>query len=849
MIPDGGPPGGPGPLPQPAQPLSLRQVQARILGGTLLAFGVVLAIGVLALRTAFRRIEEDSVRQRVTRTRLHLQQQGENRRAIIREYAWWTDTWTFIDAPTTAKSREFLKTNFIDWIPLHYGDQLIAFWSLDRRRVLIWTDSSARRLAEAFERPERFRFIDSTKSAGGLVLTPGGLYLAAFSVVVQTADQTGTGPWHGYMALARPVDPALMAEWSAEQQERLALHAMTADPARIPAEPVTRRIAGGDSVESRFLVNDLFGDPVAVATVTGSRAFIARLQYWIIALFVLAAAVSLGVVAAVLRLGHGRVVRPLAGVSDSLRRMRADGALTPLDVRGGVREWTEFVTAFNDTLTALGASEARYQTLFRQAADAQFVYEGPARFIVDANPAAERLVGRAHDEVVGRSLDEFFASTSGEAGAPLTMRALRPGEPGPLVEMAVAEVRVGERRLSIASVRDLSEREAIEAQLRQAQKMEVLGRLSGGIAHDFNNLLGAVLVSASSLREELAAGHPAQDAVQTIERAARRAADLTRQLLSFSRRGGLRREPVAVHGLMAGVVQLVERTFGHAVRVTVESYAPDDATVLADVGQLEQALLNLSLNARDAMPDGGTLTLRSSVEVVDETNAARIAGLASGRWVVLSVADTGVGMSADVLAHLFEPFFTTKALGKGTGLGLANTYGIVRSHGGVIDVQSEPGRGSRFDVYLPLGAAASRRPRPDADAPLGGTETILLVDDEDDLRRALRRGLERLGYKVIEARDGLEAVARLAERPDDIQLVMLDVLMPRMGGVQAFTEIRARWPATPVLAMSGRASGEEMQRLVAGGVQGVMEKPFSMADLAKAVRDVLEPAAPAPAGG
>jgi nitrogen-specific signal transduction histidine kinase/ActR/RegA family two-component response regulator len=394
------------------------------------------------------------------------------------------------------------------------------------------------------------------------------------------------------------------------------------------------------------------------------------------------------------------------------------------------------------------------------------------------------------------------------------------------------------------SVRDLTERTALEEQLRQSQRMEVLGRLAGGIAHDFNNLLGAVLMSASSLREEIGPDHPAQASVQTIERAARRSAELTRQLLSFARRESLRREPIAVRGLIAGVRDLCERTFGHAVEIAVESDVPDDLAVLGDAGQLEQALLNLSLNSRDAMPDGGTLTLGASVEDVDDAAARGAPGLAPGRYAVLSVADTGVGIPTDVRPHLFEPFFTTKERGKGTGLGLATSYGIVQSHGGAIGVRSEVGRGSRFDIYLPLATSAASQPRPRGGSLRGGSETILLVDDEPDLRRTLSHALVKLGYRVIQAKDGVEAVARFAERPDDIQLVLLDVLMPQMGGVRAFNEIRTRRPTARILAMSGFASGEEMQQLVAGGVEGVLAKPFAFADLAEAVRAIFDRATP-----
>ena len=826
---------------------SVRSVVLWLAAGSLLAFLAVCGAGSAAVGSALRRIERQGIAERVTRTRLLLEREAETRASTVREYAWWTDTWEFIDSPHTPQASRFLRDNFLDWIPGHYGDQLIAIWSLDRRRVFVWTDSVARGAEAAFETPRHFDFIASARAAAGLVATPRGLFFGAFSVVVRTDDQNATGPWHGYVAFARPVTDESYAVWSAALQERLVLRPVAGEATLLGDSAASRRTAGGDSVETRFVVRGLFGEPVAVATITGSRSFVAGLRFWILSVLGSAALVGIVAISLLWLVGHRALVLPLESTVLALERMRVAGGPSSLPMPAKAREWAVFVGAFNDTVAALHASEERYRALFQQAADALFVLEEPGRVIVDANPAAERLTDCSRDAMIGRSLADFLVPPPYATGSPGTLLLTRGGRPAATVEMVVGNIQAGARRVTLASVRDLTEREALEEQLRQAQKMEVLGRLAGGIAHDFNNLLGAVLVSASSLRSEVEADHPAQQSIQSIERAAHRAAELTRQLLSFARREGVRREPVAIRELVNGVRALCLRTFGHSLEL-VAKVDGEGLTVLGDAGQLEQALLNLCLNARDAMPDGGTLTLQAASADVPEAGPRPVAGLAAGRYVVISVIDTGVGIQPEALPRMFEPFFTTKERGKGTGLGLATAYGIVRGHGGMIGVRSEVGRGSHFDIYLPQSrvAVASQVQAPGGALP-GGSETVLLVDDEEELRHTVSRSLVRLGYSVILAANGREAVEKFAQHADEIHLVLLDLLMPEMSGVEAFHAIRALRPAARVLVFTGFASGDEIQQLIASGAEGVLPKPFEIAELASKLRQVLDRAAE-PAG-
>jgi signal transduction histidine kinase len=387
---------------------------------------------------------------------------------------------------------------------------------------------------------------------------------------------------------------------------------------------------------------------------------------------------------------------------------------------------------------------------------------------------------------------------------------------------------------------DVTERRRLEDQLRQAGKLEAVGQLAGGVAHDFNNLLAAVTGHLALAQELLPAGDPARALVAAGEQAAWRAAELTRQMLSFARRTPLRLEPTDLTACVAETAAILRRTIDPRIALEVRA-APPPGPALADAGQVTQVLMNLCLNARDAMPEGGRLTLTAADAVVDEAHAGRPAGARPGAYVRLSVQDTGAGIPAELRERLFEPFFTTKEPGQGTGLGLAMVYGVVQQHQGWVEVESAPGRGTRFDVYLPR---AERPPDPPALAPPApaaarGTETVLLADDEPMIRDLGRVILEQHGYRVLVAADGQEAVDVYRTEAGRVHLVILDLTMPRLSGRDACRELVRLDPGVRVLVSSG-FSADSATLVGEAGVRGFVGKPYRPADLVAAVRAALD---------
>jgi two-component system, cell cycle sensor histidine kinase and response regulator CckA len=509
---------------------------------------------------------------------------------------------------------------------------------------------------------------------------------------------------------------------------------------------------------------------------------------------------------------------------------------------------------------ALRESEARYRGLVELAPDGILVHcEGR---IVFANAAAARLLGAATpDALIGRSgldfLDPEYRQTVrermdqryplGTVLPRLEERIVRLDGSTCDAELAGITITYGGRPARQVIIRDLTERRRAEAsvreleeQFRQSQKMEAVGQLAGGIAHDFNNLLTVINTYSELLLNEMDTASALREEVAEIRRAGMRAALLTRQLLAFSRKQILQPRILDLNTVVMELEPMLRRLIGEHIRIVTRQEG-DLGPVKADPGQLEQVLINLVVNARDAMPDGGTLLIETANVHLDETLIARHPALKTGAYAMLSVSDTGFGMDEATRSRVFEPFFTTKEVGKGTGLGLSTVYGIVAQSNGYIWCDSEPGHGTTFKVYLPSAGDDEPRvtePSRGATAPRGA-EVLLLVEDEDQVRALARRILERYGYKILEARDGRDAL-RIAEGYEGrIDVLVTDVVMPELAGHQVFQSLLKARPTLRVLYMSGFTEYDIIRRGFVHAETAFLQKPFTATGLAQAVRAVL----------
>ncbi len=382
------------------------------------------------------------------------------------------------------------------------------------------------------------------------------------------------------------------------------------------------------------------------------------------------------------------------------------------------------------------------------------------------------------------------------------------------------------------------EKERIKEELFHAQKMEAIGTLAGGIAHDFNNMLQGILGYASLLKMKVSEADPMYKPLDVIERSAERAADLTKQLLGFARKGKYVVEPLNLNDVVDEVLRIITRTFDRAIEIKT-TLSPDIWTVEGERSQLENVILNLCLNARDAMPAGGVLHIETLNKEITEDELPYLWARA-GRYAVVRVTDTGRGMDDEVKKHIFEPFFTTKEKGKGTGMGLAMVYGVVKNHDGFITVDSEPGKGSTFTIFLPATEREASKKGEVVKEPPHGSGTILIVDDEDDIRGLLRDTLNGLGYETIEASNGEEAVEIYRGQRERIDLIILDMVMPKMSGDEAFHRIKMIDPAVKVLVSSGYGIGEQIRKMIGdAGIEGFVQKPYDINEIAETVKSAL----------
>ena len=503
---------------------------------------------------------------------------------------------------------------------------------------------------------------------------------------------------------------------------------------------------------------------------------------------------------------------------------------------------------------ALRDSEEQYRSLVEGVRDVIFALS-PDGVIASLNPAFETITGSPRGQWLGQPFDQLVHPEDLPLALELFGRVVR-GEPRPTAQFRIrtsrADYRLAEfsataqlrddRLIGILGIgRDVTERVLLEQQLRQAQKMEAVGRLAGGIAHDFNNILTAITGYADLLLEDLAPQDPRRQDAEEIHKAADRATGLTRQLLAFSRQQVLQPRVLDLNALVSELEKMLRRLLGEDVKLATV-LAPTLGRVRADAGQLEQVIMNLAVNARDAMPTGGKLTIETGDVEFDGGYAAEHYPAPPGKYAMLAVSHTGTGMDPQTQVHLFEPFFTTKEKGKGTGLGLATVYGIVKQSGGFIWVYSELGVGTTFKIYLPrVEAAVEPASGRAAPAPVArGSETVLVAEDEAPVRAVARHALERYGYRVLEAASA-EAALDVAQRySGPIHVLLTDVIMPGLSGRDLATRLAALRPETRVIYMSGYTDDAITRHGVLEPGFVFVQKPFTPDALARTVRDVLD---------
>lgn len=522
-----------------------------------------------------------------------------------------------------------------------------------------------------------------------------------------------------------------------------------------------------------------------------------------------------------------------------------------VDAQGNVAGFYAMIYDLTDRKraeAALQESEEQYRLLFQNANDAIFIAQDEK--IKFPNPKTLQILGDReglestsflkyiHPQDRPMVLDMHRRRLAGESDLPTTypFRIINSVGKEYAVQLSAVTIQWGGRPATLNFVRDVTEMKKLEANLRQAQKMEAVGTLAGGIAHDFNNLLMGIQGRVSLMMADKDSSDPDLDHLEGIQAYVKSATELTRQLLGFARGGKYEVKSTNMNLLLEQSSEMFGRT-RKEIRI-IKKLAPDLWAVEVDRGQINQVLLNLYVNAWQAMPNGGELYIETENMVIDE-NLMTLSELSPGKYVKTSITDTGVGMDETIRSRIFDPFFTTKEMGRGTGLGLASSYGIIKNHNGSIRVYSEIGKGSTFTIYLPASTRQVESEEKLTSRLEGGDQLILMVDDEALVLEVGLKMLKKLGYRILVARSGQEAVEIFERHRDQIDLIILDMIMPDMGGSETFDKIRDIKPDANVLLSSGYSLNGQAIRILSKGCRGFIQKPFSLHELSQKLREVL----------
>jgi PAS domain S-box-containing protein len=860
-------------------PSSLRQKTLLIIVLTMFgAVGSLFWLSRIILLHGYAHLEEDFAKENLERASSALTNELNTLDRTTSEYAAWDQSYAFLHGTNPS----YVKSEF----PTSTFQQLkVSF-------VVILDNSGHKVFSKGFDLanggeasvPEG---LDENLKTGSSILNHksldsrvmGILMLRNGPVLVDSRPvltSEARGPIAGTLIMGRALDLAEVRQLS--EMVRTPLTVQRLDDLNPKADfPLDRsaapeqssvqiRAMDQDSLAAYQELDDIYGRPAIVLRIILQRKIYEQGQTTLLqfSLLLLAAALLFG--AATLYLLERVILSRVANLSDGITQIGASGNLSArLEVRGE-DELAYLGTAINSMLEDLERAQlehhqgrTRLGVMIERMPVVLWTTDKQLRFTSAIGAGLEPL-GLRSNELTGKTLFEYFQTKSLEFPPIAAHRKALHGEAvtyeldwqNRVFEAHVQPLRGNEGELLgvIGVALDITDRKHLADQLRQAQKMQAVGELAGGVAHDFNNLLMVVKGHAEMLLDRLPNSSPQRSNVEQIQTAAERAASLTAQLLAFSRKQVLQPRVLDLNEVVGGMIQMVSRVIGENIDLAFMPGAKL-GNVRADPSQIEQVVLNLVVNARDAMPQGGRLTIETCNVELDKNYTAKHAVVEPGPYVMLTVTDTGCGMDAQTQARIFEPFFTTKEQGKGTGLGLATAYGVVKQSEGYIWVYSEPGHGTTLKIYLPKVAAKAAAPAVAKviPAPASGSETILFVEDEGSVRELVREYLSACGYRVLEASDGIEALDLAATHPGAIQLLITDVVMPRLSGRELASQIAAARRDLKVLYISGYTDDSVFRHGVLEGGMEFLQKPFNLRTLAQKIREILDAEAAAPALG
>jgi PAS domain S-box-containing protein len=867
---------GPLPIAHLNAPSSLRRMTLVIIALIMLGLvGGLFLLSRIVLMRGFNKLEEDFARENMGRASSALTNELNTLDQTANEYGSWDLTYAYVhnQDPGYVK-REFpaptfqqLRVSFVAIFDSQGHELFSKGFDLAKGEEIPLPAGIERHLTPTSPLLAHHT-LDSRIS--GILSLPGGPVLVDSRPIL---NSDAHGPIAGAMIMGRAIDGAevkhlaqitrMPIEIRSSNSSAFPEDFRAASTAISPGAPIVTHVLDGESLAAYEELPDIYGQRAGIMRVLLRRTIHHQGRTSLLQFLLLLMAAGLCFGAVTLYLLERFVLSRIANMTENVTLIGASGDLSARLEVPEEDELSFLVVAINGMLEDLEKSQlerdegrTRLAVLMERMPAILWTTDKFYRFTSLAGTGLEHL-GQRSGELVGKTLFEYFHTDDPEFPSIAAHRRALAGESFTyelhwqkrILESHVQPLRDSEGELLgvIGVALDITERKHLTDQLRQSQKMQAVGELAGGVAHDFNNLLMVVKGHAEMLRDRLTAAgagdgrNPALQNVAQIQQATERATGLTRQLLAFSRMQVLQPRVLDLNEVVGGMIQMVSRVIGENIELAFLPL-PDLGCVKADPTQIEQVVLNLVVNARDAMPNGGRLTIETSNIELDDSYAGQHMVVEPGPYVMLTVTDTGCGMDSATQARIFEPFFTTKEQGRGTGLGLATVYGVVKQSGGYIWVYSEVGQGTTFKIYLPLVMELSDKKIQEKapSAPEPGSETILFVEDELSVRELVTEYLTARGYRVLDAPDGVKALEIATEFEGEIQLLITDVVMPHLSGRELASRVSARRPRLKVLYISGYTDDSIFRHGVLEGGMAFLQKPFNLKALAAKVREVLE---------